>query len=55
MNETQLDCLDCENEEIEINNDNAKLKIDKKGVKLNIETDKGNAEVNIDQNGIVIK
>ncbi len=55
MNETQLDCLDCENEVIEINNDNAKLKIDKKGVKLSIETDKGNTEVNIDQNGIVVK
>lgn len=55
MNKTELDCIDCETEETTDENNNANLKVNKKGVNLKIETDNGNAEIKIDKNGVVIK
>lgn len=55
MNKTELDCLDCETEETKNEDNNANLKVNKKGINLKIETDDGNAEIKIDKNGVVIK
>ena len=54
MTKTELDCLDCE-DNIDVDTENVKLKIDENGVKLNINTDEGDVKVKIDENGIVIK
>ena len=59
MTENGLECLDCDpsifGDDFKSNNENFKLKIDKKGVELKVNDGSKKAEVTIDENGVKIE
>jgi phage shock protein PspC (stress-responsive transcriptional regulator) len=59
MTENGLECLDCDpsifGDEFKKEKENFKLKIDEKGVELKVNDGDKNAEVTIDENGVLIK
>lgn len=59
MTENGLECLDCDpsifGDEFNKEKENFKLKIDEKGVELKVNDGDKNAEVTIDENGVLIK
>ena len=55
MTDSELDCLDCDDNKHNSDDENVHLKIDDEGVSLKINSEDGDAEVKIDENGVTIK
>ncbi|MDC9722126.1 MAG: PspC domain-containing protein [Urechidicola sp.] len=55
MTDSELDCLDCDESDHNTDEENVHLKIDDDGMHLKINSEDGEAEVKIDENGVTIK
>jgi len=55
MTDSELDCLDCDESDHNTDDENIHLKIDDDGLSLKINSEDGDAEVKIDENGVTIK